>query len=119
MYDQLEIRNVELRGIPELKSSEPKSFPFTYLLSHVNLTDTEDNRLEIAFEDFSVIKSDVAKLVQPAPRRRSRDISNSQFATDDGIARILVHGTGHKSSQVKAYGLRRSSRTMTAVFFYS
>jgi len=70
-----------------------------------------------------VIESDVAKLVQPAPRRcsreRSGDISNSQFASDDGIAGILVHGTGPESSQVNADGLRRSSRRMAAVFFYS
>ena len=50
MYDQGNQDNVELRGIYELKSSEPKSFPFTDLLTHVNLAVTENNRLEIGYE---------------------------------------------------------------------
>ena len=35
------------------------------------------------------------------------------FVSDDGIARIVVHGTGPESSQVNADGLRSSSRTRT------
>ena len=61
-----------MRGIYELKSSEQKSFPFTDLLTHVNLTVTEDNRLEIAYEEFYVIESDVAKLLKPKRRNRER-----------------------------------------------
>ena len=43
-----------------------------------------------------MFESDVTKLLLPAPRRRNRersgDISRSQFASNDGIARILVYG---------------------------
>lgn len=107
----------------ELKSSEAKSFPFTDLSTHVNLTVTEDYRLEIAYEELSVTESDVVKLLQPAPRQhnreRSSDTSHSQFASDDGLARIEVRGTGPESSQQNADGLSRSSRTRRAVFFNS
>ena len=68
-------------------------------------------------------ESDVVKLLQPAPRQhnreRSSDTSHSQFASDDGLARIEVHGTGPESSQQNADGLSRSSRTRRAVFFNS
>ena len=98
MYDKGNQNNVELLGVYELKSSEAKSFPFTDLSTHVNLTVTEDYRLEIAYKKLFVTESDVAKLIQPAPRRRSRersgDNSHSQFGSDDGIARIEAHGTG-------------------------
>ena len=63
-------------GIYELKSSEAKSFSFTDLSTHVNLTVTEDYRLEIAYEELSVTKSDVAKLLQPAPRQHNRERSS-------------------------------------------
>ena len=61
-----------MRGIYELKSSKAKSFPFTDLLTHLNLAVTEDNRLEIAYEAFYVIESDVAKLLKPKRRKRER-----------------------------------------------
>ena len=69
-----------------------------------------------------MVENDVTKLLEPAPRRRNRersgDISRSQFASNDGIiARLLVHGTNHESSEVNADGLRRSSSTRAAVFF--
>ena len=70
-----------------------------------------------------MVESDVNKLLQPAPRRRNRersgDISRSQFASNDGIARILVYGANPESSEVKADGLRRSSSARAAVFFNS
>ena len=103
--------------ICELKSSKPKSFPSTDLLTYVNLTVTEDSRLEIAYEEFYVIESNMAKLLKPK-RALEKDlvIYHSQFASDDLIARIVVHGTGPESSQVNEDGLRRSSWTRTAVF---
>lgn len=123
MYDQVTQDSVELRGIYELKLLETKAFPFTDLLSHVNLSIAENNRLEIASEELSVIERDVAKLLRPVPRRRNTDRSGnnarSQFALDDGIARIVVHGIGPESPQVNADGLRRSSRKRTAVIFNS
>lgn len=67
-----------------------------------------------------MIESDVARLLKPAPRRHNKERSgHSQFASDDRIARILVHGTGPESSEVNADGLRRSSWTRTAVLFNS
>lgn len=72
-----------------------KVIPFIELLTHVNLSIAESNRLEIANEELSVIESDVAKLLQPLPRRHNRDRSGnnsgSQFALDDEIARIVVY----------------------------
>ena len=69
-----------------------------------------------------MIESDVAKLLKPAPRRhnkeRSGDTSDSQFASDDGIAGIVVDGTGPESSEVNADGLRRSSWTRTVILFF-
>ena len=115
LYVQVHQDSVELRGIYELKSSEPKSFPLTELLTHVNLSIAENNRLEIANEALSVIESDVARLLQPVPRRHNRDRSGnnsgSQFALDDGIARIVAYGTGPESAHANADGLRRSPRT--------
>ena len=69
-----------------------------------------------------MLESDVSRLIQPALRRRNRersgDISHSQCASNDGIARIVVHGIGPESSEVNADGLR-SSTTRAAVFFNS
>ena len=70
-----------------------------------------------------MVENDVTKLLEPAPRRRNRersgDILRSQFASNDGIARLLAHRTNRESSQVNADGLRRSSSTRAAVFFNS
>jgi len=118
LYNRVSEDGVELRGVFELKSSEPKPFPFTDILTHVNLTVAEDNRLEISSEELSAVENDVAELLHPVPRRQNvRSTGNSartQFASDDGIARIVVE-PGPESSA----GLRRSSRTRTAVFFTS
>jgi len=118
LYNRVRDDGVELRGVFELKSSEPKPFPFTDILTHVNLTVAEDNRLEMSSEELSAVENDVAKLLHPVPRRQNvRSTGNSartQFASNDGIARIVVE-PGPESSA----GLRRSSRTRTAVFFNS
>lgn len=98
LYVQVHQDSVELRGIYELKSSEPKSFPLTELLTHVNLSIAENNRLEIANEERH-------------NRDRSGNNSGSQFALDDGIARIVAYGTGPESAHANADGLRRSPRT--------
>lgn len=119
LYEQVSQDGVELRGVYDLKSSEPKPFPFSDLLSHVNLTIAENNRLEIATEELSEIESNVAKLLQLVTRRhneRPRSNAHSQFASDDGIARIVVEPRPVPES---SDGLRRSSRTRTAVFFNS
>ena len=70
-----------------------------------------------------MIESDVAKLLKHATRRHNKErsayTSDSQFPSDDGIARIVVDGTGPESSEVNADGLRRSSWTRPVVFFNS
>lgn len=118
LYNRVSEDSVELRRVFELKSSKPKPFPFTDILTHVNLTVAEDNRLEMSSEELSAVENDVAKWLHPVPRRQNvRSTGNSartQFASDDGIARIVVE-PGPESSA----GLRRSSRTRTAVFFNS
>ena len=118
MYNRVSEDRVELRGNFELKSSEPKPFPFSNILTHVDLTVTEDNRLEMSSEELSAVENDVAKLLHTVPRRQNvRSTGNSactQFASNDGIARIVVQ-PGPESSA----GLRRSPRTRTLVFFNS
>lgn len=60
-----------------------KVIPFADLLAHVNLTVTEDNRLEIAY----VVESDVAKLLQLAARRRNKEKSGETFHQMTGLQR--------------------------------
>ena len=102
LYNRVSEDGVELRGVFELKSSEPKPFPFTGILMHVNLTVAEDNRLEMSSEELSAVENDVAKLLHPVPRGQN------------------VRSTGNSArTQFSSAGLRRSSRTRTAVFFNS
>ena len=71
LYNQVREDGVELRGVFELKSSEPKPFLFTGILMHVNLTVAEDNRLEMSSEELSAVENDVAKLLHPVPRQQT------------------------------------------------
>ena len=71
LYNRVSEDGVELKGVFELKSSEPKPFPFTDILTHVNLTVAEDNRLEMSSEELSAVENDVAKLLHPVPRRQN------------------------------------------------
>lgn len=102
LHNQVREDGVELRGVFELKSSEPKPFPFTGILMHVNLTVAEDNRLEMSSEELSAVENDVAKLLHPVPRQQN------------------VRSTGNSAhTQFSSAGLRRTSRARTAVFFNS
>ena len=71
LYNQVSEDSVELRGVFELKSSEPKPFLFTGILTHVNLTVAEDSRLEMSSEELSAVENNVAKLLHPVPRRQN------------------------------------------------
>lgn len=71
LYNRVSEDSVELRRVFELKSSKPKPFPFTDILTHVNLTVAEDNRLEMSSEELSAVENDVAKWLHPVPRRRT------------------------------------------------
>lgn len=103
----------EQRGVFELKTSEPCKFPFVDLLTHVNVSIRADNLYEIPSEKLASVENEANGLLQPPPRRGSR--AATQLPNDDGIIRLTVEATETADSN----GLRRSSRTRTAVIFNS
>lgn len=103
----------EQRGVFELKTSEPCKFPFVDLLTHVNVSIRADNLYEIPSEELASVENEANGLLQPPPRRGSR--AATQLPNDDGIIRLTVEATETADSN----GLRRSSRTRTAVIFNS
>ena len=106
---------VEQRGVYELKTSELCTFPFVDVLTHVNVSVRDDNCYEIPSEELASIEDEAVGLLEPQPRRIGRSRASTQLSDEDGIIRLTVEAT----EQAESNGLRRSSRTRTAVFFNS
>ena len=105
----------EQRGVFELKTSEPCKFPFIDLLRHVNVSIRDDNLYEIPSEELASVENEANSLLQPPRRRTGGSRAATQLPNNDGIIRLTLEATEPADSN----GLRRSSRTRTAVIFNS
>lgn len=85
-----------VRGAYESSSSALQQFPFSDIITHTNMSVTEDGTLTITEEELTEIESTTATRLQSRPTRVRRtrtaaDRITSQFAYDEGIARTAVY----------------------------
>lgn len=104
-----------VRGVYKPSLSDVHEFSFSDIISHTNMSVTEEGILTIPEEELTEIESTAATILQPRPTqvrrtRTSLERLASQFAFDEGIARTVV--TPQQSS---ADGPRRSGRTRTVI----
>lgn len=95
--------------------SDIHEFPFSDIISHTNMSITEEGILTIPEEELTEIESTAATRLQQTRVTRTRtsvERMASQFAFDEGIARTVV--TPQQSS---ADGLRRSGRTRMVISY--
>lgn len=94
------------------------SFPFTDIMTHVNLSIMEDGKLQLPSAEQEQITSEVQKLLQPAPQHRSsrRSRASTQTLPDEGVTRTVVQPD---VSETEAQGIRRSTRTRTVLHYSS
>lgn len=92
------------------------SVPFTDIMTHVNLTIMEDGKLQLPSAELEQITSEVNKVFQPSPQHRQarRDRVSTQNLPDEGVTRTVIQPD---VSQTEAQGIRRSTRTGTALHY--
>ena len=74
-----------------------------------------DNLYDIPSEELASVENEANSLLQPPRRRTGGSRTATQLPNDDGIIRLTLEATEPADSN----GLRRSSRTRTAVIFNS
>ena len=102
------------------KSSSPPALhklPFCDIISHTNMSVTEEGTLTIPEEELTEIQATASTRLQPRPtqvRRTRTSVERmvNQFACDEGIARTVV-----SPEQSSADGPRRSGRTRTVISY--
>lgn len=67
VYDKLQMNGA---GGYRLNASELRNFPFTDILTQVNLTMSDDRTLLLTDEEFTEVTSSVTPFFEPTPRRR-------------------------------------------------
>ena len=102
------------------KSSSPPALhelPFCDIISHTNMSVTEEGTLTIPEEELTEIQATASTRLQPRPtqvRRTRTSVERmvNQFVCDEGIARTVV-----SPEQSSADGPRRSGRTRTVISY--
>ena len=117
VYSEVTRDGSVVRGKYKPSLSDIHEFPFSDIISHTNMSITEEGILTIPEEELTEIESTAAIRLQPRPTRVTRTRTSvermaSQFAFDEGIARTVV--TPQQSS---ADGPRRSGRTRTVISY--
>lgn len=106
-------------AVYKISNSELRHFPFTDILTQVNLTVSDDGNLHVTDDEMTEIRSDVAKVLESQPRRRpatttsvpraERELSHSQ-TNAEGIVRLQM-----QPEQQRDGGLLRSARVRTVL----
>ena len=75
----------------------------------------DDNLYEISSQELASVENEASSLLQPPRRPTGGSRAATQLPNDDGIIGLTLEATEPAESN----GLRRSSRTRTAVIFNS
>ena len=115
VYSEVTRDGSVVRGVYEGSSSVVREFTFADIITHTNMSVTEEGTLTIPEEELVEIQSAIATRLQPRPThvrqtRTAVERMASQFAHDEGIARTVVY-----PEQSSEEGPRRSARARTVI----
>ena len=117
VYSEVTRNGSAVREVYQPSTSALQEFPLSDIISHTNMSVTEEGTLAIPEEELTEIASTTATRSQPRRTqvRRARTAAErmtSQFACDEGIERTVV-----PPLQSSADGARRSGRTRTVISY--